>query len=81
MAETLSEAESALNVSEMENVLTEISENQEVQPLAKFVIPGNSSKVAYHSNRLFDMSVSVLKIIKDAQGQHGLRYGDYQRYR
>ena len=24
---------------------------------------------------------TVLKIIKDAQGQHGLRYGDYQRYR
>lgn len=23
----------------------------------------------------------VLKIIKDAQQQHGLRHGDYQRYR
>jgi hypothetical protein len=45
MAETLSsEAESALDVSEIENVIAEISENQEVQPLAKFVIPGNSSK-------------------------------------
>jgi hypothetical protein len=45
MAETFSsEAESALDVSEMDNVITEISENQEVQPLAKFVIPGNISK-------------------------------------
>ena len=26
-------------------------------------------------------SKQVLPIIKDAQGQHGLRHGDYQRYR
>jgi hypothetical protein len=26
-------------------------------------------------------SVNVLQLIKEAQSQHGLRHGDYQRYR
>lgn len=31
------------------------------------------------SNRVF--SVEILRLIRDAQKQHGLRHGDYQRYR
>lgn len=30
-------------------------------------------------NRVF--SVDILRLIRDAQKQHGLRHGDYQRYR
>lgn len=26
-------------------------------------------------------SVEILRLIRDAQKQHGLRHGDYQRYR
>lgn len=31
------------------------------------------------ANRVF--SVEILRLIRDAQKQHGLRHGDYQRYR
>lgn len=34
---------------------------------------------ANQSNRVF--SVDILRLIRDAQKQHGLRHGDYQRYR
>lgn len=34
---------------------------------------------ADQSNRIF--SVEILRMIRDAQKQHGLRHGDYQRYR
>lgn len=34
---------------------------------------------ADQSNRVF--SVEILRLIRDAQKQHGLRHGDYQRYR
>lgn len=34
---------------------------------------------ADQSNRVF--SVDILRLIRDAQKQHGLRHGDYQRYR
>jgi hypothetical protein len=46
MAEA-AEAESSLDVSEIENVLTEISENQDNLPLAKFVIPGNNLSINF----------------------------------
>lgn len=34
---------------------------------------------ADQSNCVF--SVDILRLIRDAQKQHGLRHGDYQRYR
>lgn len=39
--------------------------------------------VIYHKILIISLSVivPVLKVIKEAQQQHGLRHGDYQRYR
>jgi hypothetical protein len=78
----LSEAETSLDVSEAEGSVIPDTPQEPSEPLAKFVIPGINvavfpSKIGYVLRKCF----SVLKIIKDAQGQHGLRYGDYQRYR
>lgn len=36
-------------------------------------------KAVNPANRVF--SVEILRLIRDAQKQHGLRHGDYQRYR
>lgn len=41
--------------------------------------PSANVVAADQSNRVF--SVEILRIIRDAQKQHGLRHGDYQRYR
>lgn len=42
---------------------------------------GKSSKnvISDQPNRVF--SVEILRLTRDAQKQHGLRHGDYQRYR
>ncbi|KAM7429566.1 signal recognition particle subunit srp68 [Porites harrisoni] len=34
-----------------------------------------------HESQQISLTLEILPIIKDAQGQHGLRHGDYQRYR
>ncbi|XP_059616625.1 signal recognition particle subunit SRP68 [Phlebotomus argentipes] len=52
----------------MENTVKKSSEN----PPNPEVVPAEGPKT---------FSLEVLRIIKDAQQQHGLRHGDYQRYR
>uniref|UniRef100_U5EUQ1 Signal recognition particle subunit SRP68 n=1 Tax=Corethrella appendiculata TaxID=1370023 RepID=U5EUQ1_9DIPT len=41
--------------------------------------PSESMQVENESNRVFN--IEILRIIKEFQQQHGLRHGDYQRYR
>jgi len=46
----------------------------------KFVLFINSSNITSVPERL-SLCITVLQIIKEAQQQHGLRHGDFQRYR
>lgn len=41
--------------------------------------PEASKAIEDDSKKVF--SIEILRLIKDAQKQHGLRHGDYQRYR
>lgn len=45
--------------------------------------PGNATKTIVSgdgdSKKVF--SIEILRLIRNAQKQHGLRHGDYQRYR
>lgn len=40
---------------------------------------GKTENVVVEPKPLF--SIEILRLIRDAQKQHGLRHGDYQRYR
>ena len=46
----------------------------------QFVLFINSSNITSVPERL-SLCITVLQIIKEAQQQHGLRHGDFQRYR
>lgn len=39
----------------------------------------HSKSIEEDAKKVF--SIEILRLIKDAQKQHGLRHGDYQRYR
>lgn len=45
--------------------------------------PGNATKsvVAGDGDSKKVFSIEILRLIRNAQKQHGLRHGDYQRYR
>ena len=47
---------------------------------SNFILSFFSQHMVFYSNKNM-LIFSVLKIIKEAQQQHGLRHGDYQRYR
>lgn len=42
---------------------------------------GKTATAAADSESKTLFSVEILRLIKDAQKQHGLRHGDFQRYR
>lgn len=42
---------------------------------------GKTEAVPVESEAKLLFSVPILRLIRDAQKQHGLRHGDYQRYR
>ncbi|XP_057311707.1 signal recognition particle subunit SRP68-like [Hydractinia symbiolongicarpus] len=42
---------------------------------------GNSAEISKDENQGEPLAVEILPVIKEAQQHHGLRHGDYQRYR
>ncbi|KAJ8964865.1 hypothetical protein NQ317_006450 [Molorchus minor] len=45
------------------------------------VPPEETTNKKSEPDSLKPFTIEILKLIKDAQQQHGLRHGDYQRYR
>lgn len=42
---------------------------------------GKTTTAAADTESKAQFSIEILRLIRDAQKQHGLRHGDYQRYR
>lgn len=56
-----------------------VSEEVSLEKEENFVKPATKGNQNAKAKVLY--TIEILKIIKDAQQQHGLRHGDYQRYR
>lgn len=50
------------------------------EDIAKPIEPTKSATVSDEGAKK-PFSIEILRLIKDAQKQHGLRHGDFQRYR